>query len=545
MIVAYHSPVSHISIIGKPFNWGALFLSPSRALSWYWCFKIITFILLAFEFTMILTKGNKALSSVAAFFITYIPAIQWWFMQHLGDVVWFTLLALVAIYHYFNSKKTSSKIGFAALLSSSLIGFVLVIYPAFQVIFAYIILMYFLVHFFRALRKKELKKEDWIIMAVTLCVTGLVVGISLYQSLDAVLASLETVYPGSRVSTGGGTPIAVIASLFLNIFLPYKLPSILNQVELASSLNFLPFLLLTLPFILDKKHLKENLFGLFLSLYSVFLLFYVFVGVPEWLAKLTLFSFVTSGRAWQALAVISVFVSFWFINYVWHLDRRKIMKVVLPLSLLSFFFCVYLIVSNQMYRDYISRGMTLLAASFVLLSFLLGVFKYKRLFALSMLAICLLAGFTVNPIVSGIGVVEDKKLSYAIKDIVQKEPQAVWMTDNNMLYNYPQMFGAKMINGVRFYPDREEMKKIDTKGQYENEWNRYAHIKPLLTEGAVTMSNSRPDVLDMQVNTETIRKLKVSYLISSRDLSAEFGDEFRMVYGPDKDGNRIYHFTSK
>ena len=545
MIVAYHSPVNHISILGKPFNWGALFLSPSRALSWYWCFKIITLILLSFEFIMILTKGNKVLSFIAAFFITYTPVVQWWFMQHLGDVVWFTLLALVSIYYYFSSEKLIAKISFATLLSSSLIGFVLVIYPAFQVVFAYIILIYFLVKFFTALRKKQLSRNDWIIMFTTLCVTAVILGVSIYQSLDAIIASLETVYPGSRVSTGGGIPLTFLVTIFLNLFLPYKLPTILNQVELASSLNFLPFMLLALPFIISKKQIKENLFGILLSLYSVFLMLYIFVGVPEWLAKITLFSYVTSGRAWQALAVIAVFISFWFIDFVWKMECKKLFKVLLPISILSFILFAYLISYNQVYKDYISRSYILLSAFLLFLTFLLGILKYKKLFTLSMLILSLLTGFTVNPIVRGTAVVENKKLGIAIKDMVKRNPQSIWLTDNNMLYNYPQMFGAKMINGVRFYPDIEEMKKIDINGKYVNEWNRYAHIKPILVADRVSMSNSSPDVLDMQVNTVILKELHVNYVISSRDLETKFGKEFQLLYGPDKDGNRIYQFNAE
>ena len=107
-----------------------------------------------------------------------------------------------------------------------------------------------------------------------------------------------------------------------------------------------------------------------------------------------------------------------------------------------------------------------------------------------MLILSLLTGFTVNPIVRGTAVVENKKLGIAIKDMVKRNPQSIWLTDNNMLYNYPQMFGAKMINGVRFYPDIEEMKKIDINGKYVTEWNRYAHIKPILVDDKVSMSNS-------------------------------------------------------
>lgn len=80
MLVAYNAPIKHISVIGKPFNWGFLMFGAEKGLSWYWSFKIIGFILLAFEFSMIITKRNKILSLVGSFWITFTPAIQWWFM---------------------------------------------------------------------------------------------------------------------------------------------------------------------------------------------------------------------------------------------------------------------------------------------------------------------------------------------------------------------------------------------------------------------------------------------------------------------------------
>ncbi|MFR3960391.1 MAG: hypothetical protein ACLTZB_07210, partial [Streptococcus salivarius] len=67
MMMAYNVSSWHISTIGKPFNWGFLFLGASRGLSWYWSFKIIAMLLLAYEFAMILTSKRKLLSAVSSF----------------------------------------------------------------------------------------------------------------------------------------------------------------------------------------------------------------------------------------------------------------------------------------------------------------------------------------------------------------------------------------------------------------------------------------------------------------------------------------------
>lgn len=44
---------------------------------------------------MILTK-RKALSLIGAFALTFSPAVQWWFMQHVGDLIFFTLGLMTA-----------------------------------------------------------------------------------------------------------------------------------------------------------------------------------------------------------------------------------------------------------------------------------------------------------------------------------------------------------------------------------------------------------------------------------------------------------------
>ena len=52
MILAYNAPVANLSILGKPFNWGFLLLGKEYGLSWYWAFKTIALLLLAFEISI-------------------------------------------------------------------------------------------------------------------------------------------------------------------------------------------------------------------------------------------------------------------------------------------------------------------------------------------------------------------------------------------------------------------------------------------------------------------------------------------------------------
>lgn len=539
MIVAYNSPVWHISVFGKPFNWGFLFFGAATGLSWYWCFKILAMLLLAYEFSLILTKQNKWLSSVGALWITFTPAIQWWFMQHLGDVVFYALLMMVSIYHYFHQEKKWLKILMASFLASAVIGFVLVIYPAFQIPFAYLAGAFFVIEFLKAIQAKKLQLFDWLLMGLTLLVAASITGYSLWVSRDALNLTLNTVYPGSRISVGGGFALAQFIEFLQNIVLPFRTPSYMNQVELATSFQFVWFFLPVLPFVLKKEQVWENLFGIFLVFFTTLLVVYAFVEIPEILSKATLFRFVTSNRAFQAAAVSGVFASLWFIGLLFReKSRHQLSLLVAMLPALVLF--MFLINNQSLDIHYMSRSASFITLGVFSLTYLLFIFR-KKIALLPLLGIILVSGMTVNPVVQGLDVIENKAIALEVKQLKNEDPEALWMTENGYYYQLPQMLGAKSLDGVRFYPDVELMKILDPESEMENQWNRYSHMRYLLVDDATSMENPSPDVLKINLAVGDLEKLKVSYIISNRNLPELFGDNrFRQLYGPDLDGNRIF-----
>ncbi|VTS31530.1 Uncharacterised protein [Streptococcus porcinus] len=545
MILAYNAPVKDLSIIGKPANWGFIFLGSAYGLSWYWCFKIIFMILLAFEFSMIITKKNLFVSIIGSLWITFTPATQWWFMQHLGDVVFNSLAIMVFIYHYFKSSRLYQKIAFAGLLVVSIVGFVLIIYPAFQVPFAYLILFFFSVVFVKALKRKEVRKSDYLIMIVSLLVSFSIIGYSLLESKEAIKLVLNTVYPGHRVSIGGDLSWKRISDIFNTLILPFKIPSIGNQVEAASSINFLFIIIFLLPITIRKEDLGKNSFQLLSLFYSLFLAFYAVVGIPEIFAKLSLFSYVTSGRAWQSLAVISVFVSIWYISYIWNQVYQSISKLkkifLTVISILGIGLITYITIKNSDYQGYIGTKYILAISLFLLLALVSILYKKRLFLSLTLLPLIVGSGMTVNPTVKGLTSIESKKLTIKLKEMIKKDPDANWISEGS-LYNYPQMFGAHTLNSVRFYPDKKLMEKIDPSRASENAWNRYAHMQVFLTSSKTRMEAPVPDVLNLQLNVNEVDRLKVRYLLTQRNLEEDFGKKMVKVYGPDLDGNRIYRY---
>lgn len=546
MILAYNAPVFDISVIGKPFNWGFLFLGPSRGLSWYWSLKLIGLLLLSFEFSMILTKKNKWLSLIGSFWITFTPSIQWWFMQHLGDIIFFSLAIMVGVFHYFRQKSVLNKLLLSFLIGSSIVGFILVIYPAFQVPFAYVILAFLSIELIRAIKEKRFNKKDYFIIPLTLFWSVAIVIYTLLRSKEALELTLSTVYPGQRVSVGGELSWSRISDMFMTILLPFKIPTTINQVEASSSVSLFPYVLVSLLIVFKRDTIKKNIFPIFLICFSLFLIFYSFIGIPELFSKLTLFSFVTSSRSWQTLSIITVFLSLWFISVIWELSSlirsSKILLFILGITV-----TVALVIftfQNPDYLGFLGKKYLLALALIYFLIFIAIIFAFKKMLIFLLLSIILISGMTVNPLVKGLDVITNKKLSREIKSLAKEDKNALWLTENN-LYNYPQMFGAKTINSVRFYPDKKLMDKLDPKDKMENSWNRYSHMHMQLTNSETDMSvGGAPDVLEVSLNLADFKKLGGEFVLTNRELTEQVSSNFKEIY-LDKDGNRIYQLITK
>ncbi|MDT2702019.1 DUF7657 domain-containing protein [Enterococcus dongliensis] len=550
MIIAYNSPVKDWTVIGKPFNWGFLFLGKERGLSFYWGFKIIGMLLLSFEMVMILTKRNKYLSLLGSFWLTFSPAIQWWFMQHVGDLIFFTLAIMVASYHYIaNHEKKLLRLFMMGLIVINGIGFVLVLYPAHQVPLVYLIVFWLLgtlIHF-----RKELVLDIW---DLPIIIGGLgIIGIVLFHfyntSKDAIDATLNTIYPGRREASGGGRPPSDYFYFLTNWKLPFadfKFHGT-NNGEVASYFNFFPLTVLLSPFIIFTKQGKEEKYlGAILGLFCCFMFGWTFFGYSHSIAKVLMLTYVTSTRGLVTLGFGSVLLSLWMIHFIWEYVRVpgwvKLIFLGLILALAN-----HSLVTSVMglYFNRFEMLMTLIVFALILFSLL---FKLKKIFLLTMSLVVLASGIFVNPVVHGTGAIDKKTLAEEIVRIKKEDPEAVWLSEGD-LYNFTPALGVNTINSVRFYPDMKLWHKIDPKHKHEKIYNRYAHTRAFITADKTKFYLDRPDNFTVNINFTDCKKLGIKYVISNRPLQ-DYNPlnyaQFEQIYGPDEDKWSIYQlsFTS-
>ncbi|THE15701.1 hypothetical protein E1H99_02655 [Enterococcus hirae] len=545
MIIAYNSPVKDITVIGKPFNWGFFFLGRDRGLSFYWAMKLVVMVLLGFELLMILTKKNKGLSLIGSFALAFSPAVQWWFMQHVGDLIFFTMGLMVAFYHYFyqHDKKWLRTLMMLLVVIFG-IGFILVIYPAHQVMLAYLLVFYFIGVLIYFRNKITWDLFDGILITAAVLFISVVMLHFWSTSKDALMASINTLYPGNRISTGGKWHIGEFFYFLTNWKISFEDINFSNNSEVALFYHFFPTVFLASPFVLfGKKDREQKIIGRILMIFCLFAIFWITVGLPKGFAQLTLLSFVPPFRAILTFSFAACLLTFWFIAYIWQHDVIPTWyKFILLVANAGLYFYA---LQNSKMENYFSEfeiiGIVVLGT--ILLAF--ALFRRKVLFYLALTVLVIASGFFVNPVVEGTGAIFEKSLAKEIQKIDQKDPDQVWLSEDE-IYNFTPTLGVKSFNTVRFYPDMDAWELIDPDGKYEKFYNRYAHTRAFIAKEETAFKLDRPDMFSVTLNFEDAEKLGIKYVVSKRPLD-DYNQlneaQFKQLYGPDKDGYMIFEVT--
>lgn len=518
MIVSYGAPVWDISTLAKPLNWGFLLLGQEYGLAWYWNMKILLMLLLSYELCMILTRRCRGVSVLGAFWVTFSPAVQWWFMQHVGDIVFYLEAVVVLFYYclrYFSS--LPRKIPLVLLLSLSCVGFVLTIYPAIQIPLFYLGLMLCVLIALDFRGKIHFGRLDWFLTGGMVLVTCGILAHTLWISRDAVLAVLHTAYPGHRVSSGGEGIAYSINEFLTNIFLPYKdiSPSISNDCEISSFYNFLPAVLLAFPVLFRRK--ATNLkYGVALSVFSVLSLAYLYLKIPVWLARITLLSYVTS-RISVAYGIAAVYLSVWALA---ELSRQSGVGRIYGLAVSLAVGATYLLtVRYTAIRGYVRLRYYLVFILMLMLLNYLMLRGKKKSFSLLMAAVIGISGFTVNPVNIGTGNMFQNDLTVKVRQIRSDDPEACWISlENSTMGAYLYAVGVKDLDGINYYPDMAKWEIIDPDGSFTDEYNRYAHITFSLSSAVPPHENPSPDAISVRLKTSMLQKLKVGYVLTSQKM---------------------------
>ena len=517
MFIVYGEPVKDISMIFRISQIGYLLFGAGAGLSFYWCFRFIALFMASFEFLMLITNKNKRLSLVGAIIILLSPTIQWWYSTNaLIEMIVSAEIGLVLFDKYFKEEsfklRTVQMIGIFICIGT----YALTFYPAWMVPVAYVFLPFLIWIIIENRKNIKFTKNDIIaFVIIALVFVGLMCRIFV-KSWDTIITTLNTAYPGKRVILQGGSPVVYTGFIMNSLFT--IVTSFDNPCDMAVMMDFWPVALILLGIYVLKEKKKDILISLSLIFVLILNLYYLF-SAPEWLAKITLLSRSWYGRIYQVFGLLNIFILFRILANT-EFKFKKIWALVISAVVAGL--CILCA------KYYYPTKVTLVIAGALFAVFTLvfySILRYtenKKMFTWVILIFMIVIGSLVNPVRAGINLVDEDPLLNQIEKINDEE-EGMWALIEIGLpeINLPNVARARTLNSTSVYPNLELWRKIDEAHQYEDIYNRYAHIFITLVQNdeGTRFELLAPDVIRIFLTHEDLQKLGVNYLIRGAKLA--------------------------
>lgn len=547
--MVYAQPSLCLATAFRPFLWGYLVLGASRGLAFYWCSRAILLVLVSYECMLLLANGKRGYAAYGALLVGFAPIIEWWFaVNGTAELFIFGQGLVLSLHHLLRAHSTPAKWAWSALLAWLLGCYALIFYPSWQVPLVYVfgsLGVWVLACWVQERKGMVLASLRGLIPPLIICVVlfcGLA-GVSVLQAWDVIQAEASTVYPGSRSSVGGGyihilshvaTPM--LSTLWPELFTP-------NPCETAAFISLFPLgIVLSIVTLVRQKMRSKRLDVCTVAMLCAYALLFAYgmVGFPPFLAKITLLSHAQTGRLPLAIGYLDIAL---LVRAIALRDVRNEHQQVEPsrgltaslLSLVCIFSLAacYLAMASSLFPDLMSSltakatlvlATTLLSLPVVLPSSVLNNRGSSRqAWLVSSAALVVAVGMCVNPIQHGANTLLQSPTLQSVKEIVQKDPDATWVTDSSVMGQACITVGAPTITCVNVYPNLELWHKLDPNGTNKDKYNRYAHVQITLGD-QLSFENPQADVLNVTVTPDDLLKLGVTYWISGEDLS-QWNDE--------------------
>ncbi|SCJ48299.1 Uncharacterised protein [uncultured Clostridium sp.] len=513
--IVYGLPSWDVVTLFRPFLIGHLLLGPARGLAFFWAARFISLFLVSFEFAMLFTKRKKALSFTLAVAITFSSVIQWWFaINGIVELFVFGMGAILAIHHYLISDKWYVRLGLGLILSLCAGGYIMILYPAWQVSMAYVFLAMFIYLLWEHHKEYHLSwKIDLPIIAICIVLLGISLGHVLIQSKETISAVFNTAYPGNRTETGGGGA-RYLTQYAANLFYPLNsdVPA-LGPCESAAFMDFFPLgIILALWVIFGEKKRDRMLIPLLIV--QLILVAFMCIPFPEFLAKITLLKYVLARRALLPIGFINLLLLIRSLSVITWRPKNNIQGM----GLAGLFALIMATACSLCSLSYLGKLYTALV--FIILAcggyIILNASRarFQRYLAAFMVLLLVPSGLAVNPVQQGAEAVYDLPIIEQIANISQNDDGLWLVTDMGVTMTAPIMVGAPTINSTNVYPDLERWRVLDPEGKYEEVYNRYAHILVYLTSEPTRFELLQSDMFALHLNFDDLSKLGVKYIMT-------------------------------
>lgn len=522
-MLVYGQPSWDILTLFRPFYWGYLFFGSERGLSWFWCSRLIVLFLSWFELGMLITDGQKKLSVMLSVCVSFAPFLQWWFainglVEMLIYGACFVLGSNYLVSRAFNPRKIAVAVGMAVCA----VGYVLTFYPTWMVPVAWGFVPLFLWVVIWKFNRNVLRRVDVVPWLLIFVITAAGLTVLAVTSWDVIKAELNSVYPGNAPSSSGGTGLWWMMKYPISLVSRFSMNELI--VENSSIICFAPAGFILALWVIIKEKKKDPLLILLLVM-NLFLAWYYCVGIPKWLAKMLLLSFVNSNRGPQVLGFLRLTL---FVRAValkekapkrWLAALAAVISSAVPMRL-ALGFTKYE-PGGLRYEYFDTAEKIVVVWEILAVVFYLLYRARKSKYTMAVLGVCtvvLASSIWINPVAKGVPEITKSETMQQIRDLVKEDPQAIWLVAD-MAYpatNIPAMAGADCLNTTQTYPQKTRWEMLDPEGEYEDIYNRYCHIRASL--GNKTMLELvSTDYVEVTLSPEDLKKLNIRYIVSTND----------------------------
>ncbi|MEI7824727.1 MAG: hypothetical protein WCI01_05465 [Chlorobiaceae bacterium] len=478
-------PVQHVSAFAKPATWGFFFLDLAQALAWYWWFPVFGGFIAVWSLMNLLFPGRwKLMLALSASYIFSPYAAAWSFTP--AYAVMFPASALAFALFLLKNRSWPLAILFGLFLGLSLSGFVLFLYPAWQVPLGYLFLFLCIGVIIRDRLYRFFALQPLVSFILALSVASFVLYYWWIDAHEAIKILTETVYPGQRLLVTGGDldPSYWVRGIS-------SIVTLRNDFGYSNSCEMASFIYLILPVffgltVYTLRNRRLDPVALFAALFFIFVSYYQFVGIPSNLAKISLWG--SSGGSRADIAVgFSQLILVAFMLTRPPLNQHGSSGITLgrfPAILVSLLWSglliTFFVIMTTFFVGFNGQSRVFSYVVALLVIFLTGVASFYLLsgrvrhFAVLYCLITFVISFPFNPLVRAPDNIAPRS------DFLDKRDPSVGrvlvLGGGAIQAMMLMASGFSVLNGVHYYPQFQLWKKLDPSGKMNSIYNRYQHL---------------------------------------------------------------------
>ncbi|MCS3799955.1 hypothetical protein [Niastella sp. OAS944] len=389
----------------------------------------------------------------------------------------------------------------------------MILYPAYQVPLAYFLLALLLAFIISRKNYKLLWENKWVKLSVLAgSVISLLSLIILFytETKETIQVITNTIYPGKRNEPGGNLQfLQLFRDNFSWFVKEHTFPSQwLNNSEVSAFLMLSPIASILIVYSWVKTK-KINVLFIPLLIFQVLIYNWFFLGLPEFLAKLTMFNVCPTWRTFYIFGFSNVVFTLLYLGQFRKTAEQTTLRPKMAI-IFSIIFVIALAITyslNKQTDRFFTKAQVINGTIlFAVLNWLIIYFSQSKIFQYLFYASCTLyvaANIFVNPLCVGLSPFFENKVYKTVSEIRDKDPDAQWITFGNSIFagDFLKAAGANCLTGVQFAPPLDKLHILDPSLKNEDIYNRYAHI--VVTP--LTDAKDSVEFISQQVDLYTIK----------------------------------------